>query len=485
MKKLVLTTAAALLFLSSCISDLDVTQESKLTSADMWKTEADATGAMYGLFHQVRAVFQTALIYWGDFRAGTFQDGLGAGTALKMFNNNLDATESKGTNWAGSYTAINDANLIIKHVPSISFVNESTRNQVMGSAYFVRALMYFNIARVWGDAPLLLDGFESDKDDLQPFRVPVEKIFDQVLADLEMAENYMPASVTDPTIANLMAIKMLEADYWLWMAKVRGGGADAIKNARKALNNVIINAGVGLMDNYADVFDINKKNGKEIIFTIHFGKGEYEGGYSSNWLIPTTRWYGKDEDKEKNVKLMNNDDQRYNFSTSMISLLKSDPGDTRTAVSFGDWTDPSDGRNYTWVNKFSGLWEDNVRYFIADEPVYRYAETLLMMAEVELFSGNLQLALDYVNMVAKRAYKVNNYYTDTSESAVKNAIIDEYVKEFAAEGKTWWVYIRNGVVFDKVETLKGREGEKNILLWPIANACFNENPNMTQTEGYN
>ena len=29
-----------------------------------------------------------------------------------MFNNNLDATESKGTNWAGSYTAINDANLI-------------------------------------------------------------------------------------------------------------------------------------------------------------------------------------------------------------------------------------------------------------------------------------------------------------------------------------------------------------------------------------
>lgn len=485
MKKIFIIITLSALALCSCINDLDVTQESKLTSSDMWKTEADATGAMYGLFHQVRAAYQTVLIYWGDFRAGTFKDGAGtSGAANKMFNNQLDATETKGTNWASSYTAINEANLMIKHVPSIQFSNQNTRNRVLGSAYFVRALLYFNLARVFGDVPILLDGFESDQADLQPAREDVSLVLDQVLKDIEMAESYMPASVKDPTTANLMAIKMLKADYWLWMAKTRGGGADAVKNARKALNNVIINADVSLMDNYADVFDINKKNNREMIFVMHFGQGEYEGGWGSTWLIPTSRWYGKDADIEKNCKLMNDNDQRYIFSDSMLSLIRADASDTRIPVNYGDWTDPADGRNYTWINKYAGLWEDNRRYFIVDEPIYRYAEALLMMAEVELASGNNSAALDYVNMVAKRAYKKDNYYTDSSDAAVKNAIIDEYMKEFAAEAKTWWVYIRMGVVFERVASLTGRESEKNVLLWPITDACFLENPNMTQTEGY-
>lgn len=484
MKKIIIILSAALVAVS-CLKDLDIIQKSKLTSSNMWLTESDATGAMYGLMHQFRAANSVAMIYWGDYRAGTFQDGMGAGTCYKMFNNVLDATETKGTNWASSYTCINDANLILKHVPKMDISNSALRSQVLGSAYFIRAYEYFNIARVWGDAPLLLSGFESDEDDLQPSRTPVEKLYDQVLLDLDKAENYLPETVTDAAMPNLMAVKMLRADYFLWLYKTRGGGDEALKNARKALNNVLINSKIGLLDSYADVFDITKKGNKEVLFTIRMVKGEEEGGYSTAWLIPTSRWYGKDEDIEKHVKLMNSDDNRYNFSASMLSLLHSDPADKRAAVCCGDWTDPSDGRRYTWIDKFAGLWQDNVRYFISDEPVYRYAEALLMMAEIELAAGNYDKCRDYLNQVAKRAYGKNDYYTSTTESVLKAALINEYLKEFAAEGKSWWVYIRMGVVFDKVPSLSGRNEEKGILLWPIASACFNENPNMRQTEGYN
>lgn len=60
----------------------------------------------------------------------------------------------------------------------------------------------------------------------------------------------------------------------------------------------------------------------------------------------------------------------------------------------------------------------------------------------------------------------------------------DLLKEFVAESKAWWAYLRFNKEFELIETLKGREGEKNVTLWPIAPACLNTNPNITQTEGY-
>ena len=63
-------------------------------------------------------------------------------------------------------------------------------------------------------------------------------------------------------------------------------------------------------------------------------------------------------------------------------------------------------------------------------------------------------------------------------------IIKRITEEFVAESKAWWAYLRFNKEFELIETLKGREGEKNVTLWPIAPACLNTNPNITQTEGY-
>lgn len=205
-----LLLAAASVGTGSCLGDMDIEQKSKITATNMWRDEGDARGAMTGLYHQMRAVFQTALIYWGDYRAGTFADGAGgSGSAKKMFNNILDSSETKGTNWGSSYTAINDANLILKHVPGIAFANEADKNLILANAYFVRAYVYYNIARVWGDAPLLLTGFESSDADLQPFRDDAGRIYGQVAEDIESALELMPASATDCTIATRSAVQML------------------------------------------------------------------------------------------------------------------------------------------------------------------------------------------------------------------------------------------------------------------------------------
>ena len=87
--------------------------------------------------------------------------------------------------------------------------------------------------------------------------------------------------------------------------------------------------------------------------------------------------------------------------------------------------------------------------------------------------------------MAARAYGVENYYSAMDCSDFKEALMTEYLKEFAAEGKSWWNYIRLGFAFTKIESLRGRQNETNILLWPITAACMNENPNIRQTVGYN
>ena len=399
-----LLLAAAAVGTGSCLGDMDIEQKSKITATNMWRDEGDARGAMTGLYHQMRAVFQTALIYWGDYRAGTFADGAGgSGSAKKMFNNILDSSETKGTNWGSSYTAINDANLILKHVPGIAFANEADKNLILANAYFVRAYVYYNIARVWGDAPLLLTGFESSDADLQPFRDDAGRIYGQVAEDIESALELMPASATDCTVATRSAVQMLKADYYLWLYQTREGGPKALETADEALAEVFKDSRLKLLDSYADVFDITKKNNDEIILTIHLAQGEYEGGFASNYLLPQTRFHSAPEHIETHVKLMTSDDQRFIFSPALVELMYKDERDTRTPVSYGDWTDTDEGYHYTWVNKFAGLWQDNKRYFISDIPLYRYAEALMFKAEIENEKGDTPAALGYLNRVARRA----------------------------------------------------------------------------------
>lgn len=472
--------------MASCLDDMDIIQKSKITTSNMWLDEGDATGALYGMYHQFRSTFQTAMIYWGDYRAGTFTNGAGgSGSADKMFKNELDSSETKGTNWGSCYTTINNANLILRHVPEIRFSDESQKNLILANAYFVRAYTYYNIARVWGNAPLLLTGFESSDNDLQPSRSDVSLIYERAGKDIEEALRLMPASATDCTIATRSAVQMLKADYNLWLYQTRNGGENALLAADEALTEVFKDSRLELIDSYADIFDISKKNNAEIILTLHFAQGEYEGGYASTYLIPLTRFYSASEHIETHVKLMTADDQRFIFSPSLVDLLYEDERDSRTPVSYGDWTDEEEGYRYTWVNKFAGKWADNQRYFISDLPLYRYAEALLFKAEIENERGNTSEALIYLNRVAKRAYGIDNYYTISDYYGFKEALMTEYLKEFAGEGKSWWNYIRLGYAFTHIESLRGRQNETNILLWPITAACMSENPNIRQTVGYN
>lgn len=483
MKILKSITAAALsLLLLSCEGDLNVEPESIVSKQNMWKSSEDATGAMYGMFSQLRAALDDEYIYWGDYRSGFFGDALGSEAANQdLFGNTLDA-EDRGTNWQGLYTTINDCNLILKYVPDIAFSDEGNKNFILANAHFARALCYFYIARIWGDAPLVLSGFESDsQEDLYPSRAPASDLFEQAGSDISKALELFPDDgAGSRKTGSKAAANMLKADYYLWMAKTRDGGEAALQQAKTAVDQVLGNSDYALSDNYEEVF--RNDDNQEIIYAINFAVNEFEGGFPADYLVAVQ--YVNDKSLVENPIKVGSHQQWVYFTPEFESFLKETPGDSRAGVSIDSYNEEGN-QLFRWINKYLGEWSSGTRFWTSDIKVYRLAEAILFKAEIENALGNQAPALAELNKIARRAYGQDNYYSGSySQEELDEIILNERLKEFSAEGKSWWDLVRFGDIFERVGSLQGRQGEENVLLWPVNSNSLNSNPNIEQTPGY-
>ncbi len=481
LKNIIILLIVSLMMLPSCNDDLNVENISSVASTSMWKDKDDAEAAMYGLYNQFRSAFSWGYIFWGEYRTGLWGDGLISETSRWQVFQNQIPTNHTYADWTDLYTTINDANLLIKYTPSISFKNETEKNTILANAYFVRAFCYYWIGRIWGDAPILLNGFESDKaEDLYPTRNPAVEVFKQVENDIQQALSLMPDSINTRNLASPGGINMLRADYDLWMYKVRNAGESYLNDAKVAIQTVLNDPNYSLEDDYSNIFDDNL--GSEIIFAWSYIQDEYEGGFPTDYLVPSQ--YISSE--YINNPVTTGSHQQWEFLTpDYEAFLSSDPSDTRTKETFETFYDPGKKATFQWINKYKGHWINDTRIFDSDIIVYRLADAILFDAEIKMYQKDIVGATKDLNVIARRAYKKENYYHNMmTADQLKESLVSERKKEFGAEGKLWWDFIRLGVAFKENPYLTGRENENNVLLWPISQSSINKNPNLKQTPGY-
>ncbi|WP_080903233.1 RagB/SusD family nutrient uptake outer membrane protein [Parabacteroides sp. Marseille-P3160] len=483
MKKIIIYIFLSLsgFFIASCDSWLDLEPQSSITVNSMWKNSNDVKAALNGTFNRFRSAFQTNYIVWGDYRTGFYTNGVDNGAVERgnVWNNQL-IPSTIGTDWSSLYTSINDCNLILKHAPEISFADESEKSFIMGSTYFLRAFCYYYIVRLWGDAPVLIEGFESDNQEgLFPVRNPADEVFNQIEKDL--SEAFKLISIKggkSPLEISKEAVCMLQTDFYLWQAKVNKKGTETIDKADNALSYVL-NSGFDISSSYEDIFrdDLNK----EIIFSIAFIEAENTSSFAGDFLLGLTN---VPSEYQNNPVQIGSHAQWVTISAIHKNLLWEKEEDTRAQINIDDFTIPS-GKYFSWINKYLGTWKEGTRIFDSDIRIYRFAEALLFKAEIEIAKNNYAGALTYLNRIAKRAYGIDNFYKGTyTQQEIENILLDERLKELCSEGKSWFDLIRFGKVFERVETLRGRENELNILLWPVNNASINTNPAIIQTPGY-
>lgn len=479
---------------TACHGDLDVNQVSYFTSRNMWTDENDANMAVNGMFTRLRSTTSTYLMDWGDLRANIIKSG----AVNTAFYNNAGSTQKivagdEGTDWTSIYQVINDANLIIKHIDDVKYTDQNKRDNALANALFVRAYCYYQVARIWGDAPLVTSGFESEnQEDMYPERGPVADIFAQVEKDLDEAISVMPTA-KDLHKASKGAINMLRADFFLWKAARLGGGQAYYQKAKDAADAVIA-GGYTLLPNFADIFKLDNKSNNELIFTFPYVEGEnVKAGSSPNYfslyLCPGSETPKLEASGYTQEDCPSGSHAQYIIPTNdYLEFLLADPTDQRGAASVLKITDEWIVEN-TQVEcmfiKFQGRWTSGTRVFDNDMPIYRLAEAYLLKAEACNGLGDTQGAMDALNVVAKRARGVDNFYTGLDKNGVTDAIIDESKMEFACESKMWWLYLRTNTEFQKISSLVGKENVLNITLWPISNNCITTNSKITQTPGYN
>ena len=120
-----------------------------------------------------------------------------------------------------------------------------------------------------------------------------------------------------------------------------------------------------------------------------------------------------------------------------------------------------------------------------DIPLFRMAEAYLTRAEARYRQGNTSSAMSDINILRSRA--AAEKFTELTEQD----IIDEWCREFYLEGRRrsdlrrFGQFTTNDYVWDwKGGTINGTSVDSHFNVYPIPESDLNNNPNMTQNDGY-
>ncbi|WP_149205989.1 RagB/SusD family nutrient uptake outer membrane protein [Flavobacterium johnsoniae] len=362
-------------------------------------------------------------------------------------------------NWVAYYKAIYRCNMLLSKMDQIEWDGDTAlRNTYESETKFIRAYLYFEMARLWGSVPLLTAPSSENVPQATP-----EEIYKLIAEDLVFASTNLPTeayNVKPNGRVTKWAAKSLLGRVYLYYtgyyAKNDLAGVVTKTQALAHLEDVIASSGHGLVDDFATLWpaaSVEKYAGeanREFVFSIKYTyTSDYNGNTDGNqWMVMfgmrefSSYPYGRGWGVTVNAKLWNA------FSATDTRRVASIIGIDEEKIKFDK---KNSQREYTgyYNKKYSPMVDKNgvdlpitlgsqfwdISQF-QDYVVLRYSDVLLMAAE--LGSGNAQA---YFDAVRKRAYKDNF----VSSPATIDNIMNERRLEFALEGIRYYDLLRQGI----------------------------------------
>lgn len=120
----------------------------------------------------------------------------------KTIINSQDANGYYGVKLATSinntpYNRIRECNVFLEDIDvKGSNLDKTFRDQAKGQMYYMRAIQYFDLMRVYGGVPIVTTVQEASANDpsIQIPRAKVSEVVDQIIKDLDMAASLLPAN---------------------------------------------------------------------------------------------------------------------------------------------------------------------------------------------------------------------------------------------------------------------------------------------------
>ena len=462
MKTRFLTLLIPALLLSACSDDFTTLSPiSERNIGSFYQTQGDFEVAINGAYDalQDRGTFATNFVLLMEMRADNAANGGGATglaatlEALDTFNE-IATAEELLTTWEDAYAGIARANTILARIDGAEFTDEGARDQIKGEALFVRSLLYYHLAVIFGNIPFQFE--EATTPDITVQQVPASQIFTQISEDLATAQGLLPSTVSssDEGRATSHAAAAL-----LGRVHLANGNNSA---AATALQSVVNSGQYQLLDNFADLWGESNEFNSESIFEVQFvGGGVGEGSPFIDMFTPNGLAGG-----------VGGGVAPQDVTQDFVDAFE--PGDARLDATL-DLTNADD----PWVKKFDGVPFDAAESGI-NWMEMRYAEVLLNLAEA---LGEGSQAYGYINQVRARAGL--DPIDASTPGSFSEKLLQERRVELAFENKRWADLIRFGQAKSVMASHLGvSEGTIN-LLFPIPQSQIDVSPNdMTQNPGY-
>jgi hypothetical protein len=469
MKKQLLYTLLAGSLLTACNKDdLEQIPSNQVEYSVSFDNPVRVLGQVNGLYGTIKnaGLYGGRYQIFNDIRGGDFMnDRTNVVTGFDIWNytpSNSSANSVQAI-WSRAYYAINLANVFLSGMDTkgTEVVSETLANNYKAEARFIRAICYHALltlyARPYWDGngsklgvPLrLTPNTGSGNYDLA--RSTVAEVYNQILEDLNYAEQNLPASYSSATLNTTRAHKNTAIAFKVRVYLAMQRYQDVITEANKlvpATAPFVAPSGVPhqLQDDVRSIYTTYTTT--ESILSMPFSDNEAPG--TQNQL---GYYYG--------ASSMNGGNGEYSLLSTGI-------------VSSPDWPATDDRRSLIttvgtrqYVNKYP-----KGSPFTDWAPVIRYAEVLLSLAEAITRSTNTvdDRAIALLNAVRQRSDASVTFTAGDFANAAElaDAILTERRIEFLAEGLAGFDLTRLGLPLPAKASVSAVQPSQQEYIWPIS-----------------
>lgn len=511
LSRISIVVCLAVMGLTSCSENfLDVESKTESNTSNFYKTQNDAWRALIGCYDGWRQTssnpgfgfYCASEVMGAECFGGTGNtDGRGY-QAVDRFDISQSSADLNlyEADWARYYEGIYRCNELIKYESQISWSSETVHNTYMGECHALRAILYFDLVRWFGNVPLLTVATEENLPQADP-----AEVYGLIFEDLQYAIDHIPADAypkagaadTDGHVTKYAAMA-LYARAFLFYTGYYGASIEGVtKEKALAYCEEIISSGeYALVANYKDLWPaasagIAEVGDAETLLGSYAGDGnvetllsmkftntqDYNGNNDSNrWQVmlglrnlpcaPYGRGWGALTVNPQFVNQYEVGDAR--LKASVIDIVNE--GVVNNDAFDASYKDQREYTGYT-IKKYSplcfadgtsavkmdgsgGFQEQNHQDWV----IVRYADVLLMAAE--LGSDHAQ---QYLDDVRNRAGLQPVPVTQAN-------IMKERKFEFAFEAINYWDLLRQGIDYaasqiatSGIDVMSGGNADKVVI----------------------
>jgi hypothetical protein len=448
MKKHIITILTAGLLLTGCEEFLTIVPETSLSSNTFFKTENDFQQAVNAAYVPLRTITNDRSWLLGEMHSdntyyarnilfGATEQQEDLADFADPVSNGISSNVHVLAQYRQDFVIIARTNQILDLIDDVE-IPQANKDNLKGQALFLRAYAYFELARYFGSVPLHLEPVPDRDGAALPLATEAE-IYTQIVADAQAAiPLLLPKSTQQPGRATSGAARMLLANVYI----VQKDWA----KAEVLLKEIVNSNQYSMIPNYANAFSENvaNKNNAESVFEVQYLEGA--AGLNGNFIyqfFPRPISANEMRPITGTSNPQNIDGEGNNIPTPDI-IAAYEAGDLRKDASIGNVFLAGSFRadkNYPYIKKFAKTHSLHNNHG-TNWPIYRYAETLLFLAEVLNEQGKSGEAIPFLNQVRTRAGLANT--SAAGQADLREAIFRERRVELAFENKRWFDITRTG-----------------------------------------